>query len=203
MDRVNLETQENSIKHQVTKEEIIESFECYLGEKNLKNLRKITLKERELYEKLLPSIGNAYFVKGKGSSLKKFKAYFLARCLAKRYESATFMLKDYVTGLTEKNDDELFTAGVEKELLFLYLHREVSGWGNTDNWLASTTIDKVANRKRKGLKTVILSERDFPLLETSKELKVINIGGAETAQRAEEVLQKMQGNDNNNNPISY
>lgn len=198
MDRVNLETQENSIKHNITKEEVFDSFDKYLGEKNLKNLRKITPKEREFLEKKLPSIGNVYFVKGKLSSLKKFKAYFLARCLDKMYETATFMLKEYIEGLTEnRDDDDMFYMSADKELIFLYIHGECSGWGNTDNWIATTTIDKVANRRRKGLKTVILSERDFPLLEGSKEFKgsVINLGGAEKAQKAEEVIQKMQ-NDN-------
>ena len=196
MDRISLENGENTIKHEVTKEELIGSFEQYLGEKNLKNLRKVTPKERALYESLLPSVDKSYLVKGKSSSLKKFKAYFLARCFGKRYESATFMLKDYIEGLTDK-DDDLFFSSSDKELLFLYIHGESSGWGNTDNWIASTTIDKVANRRRKGLKTVILSERDFPLLENTKELRIINLGGAEKAQKAEEVAQKIQGTSTN------
>lgn len=186
------QSDENSIKHKTSKEEVIASFEQYLGEDNLKVLRSITPQERELFKGLLPKILSAYFVKGRRKILKKFKAYFLARCLYKRYEAATFMLKEYIEGITNKVDDDLFIAGAEKELVFLYLHGESSGWGNTDNWIASTTLDKVANRKRKGYKTVILSERDFPLLEVSKELKVINLGGAEKAKKAEEAIQKIK-----------
>lgn len=185
-------------KHKPTPEEVLDSFYQYLGEKNLKYLRKTKPEEREMFEKLLPSTSKNYFVKGKGSLLKKFKAYFTARCFYQRPDIATFMLKEYIEGITENNDDELFVAGSEKELVFLYLHGEVSGWGNTDNWIASTTIDKVANRKRRGLKTVILSERDFPLLEETKELKVIDLGGAEKARTAEEIAQKVKGATNNN-----
>ena len=190
------QSDENSIKHKTSKEEVIASFEQYLGEQNLKILRSITPQERELFKSLLPKILSAYFVKGRRKILKKFKAYFLARCLYKRYEAATFMLKEYIEGITNKVDDDLFIAGTEKELVFLYLHGESSGWGNTDNWIASTTLDKVVNRKRKGYKTVILSERDFPLLEVSKELKVINLGGAEKAKKAEEAIQKIKEENN-------
>lgn len=175
----------NTIKHRVTAEELKDSFHRYLGEKNREALSQMKLKMKETFDKLLPldkPIEGAYFVKGTQSALLKFKAYFVSRCFKKRYEYATFMLKEYVEGLTENNDNELFVSGREKEVLFLYLHGSTSGSGGTNNWIASTTIDKTVNRKRKGQTTVILSEKNFPLIEDSKEIRVIDLGGAQVAE---------------------
>ena len=183
----------NSIqKKSVTKEDVTESIKEYLGEENYKVLKSITLDE---YNELISfniSPVKSYFVKGVAPKLKKFQAYFIAVCSQKRYSYSTFMMKDYVTGLAERNDDLTFLMGADKELLFLYLHGETSGIGNTDAWLGYSALDKIANRNRKGLVTVVLSERDFPLFEGSSELEKINLGGAVTAKTVEAAVNKVK-----------
>ena len=185
---------ESTVGKRVTKEESDESIAIYLGEENLNNLKSITPEDYQLFTSFNLNTKNSYFVKGSSKLLRKFKAYFIALCSFYRYSYATAMLKEYVEGLTDKADDMTSILGVERELLFLYLHREVSGLGNTDAWLCASTLDRVANRKRKGLVTVILSERSFPSFENSKELKVIDLGGyAKTinpSQVAEAVLKE-------------
>ena len=84
----------------------------------------------------------------------------------------------------ERSDDEAFVAGRGKDLLFLYLHGEASGIGGADAWMATSALDKITNRKRKGMVTVVLSERDLPVLENSKEIKVINLKSKGSDNRA-------------------
>ena len=185
---------ENSIqKRSVTKEDVTESIREYLGDDNCKILKSITLEEYNMFTSFKASPTKSYFVKGIASKLKKFQVYFIALCSQKRYSYSTFMMKDYVSGLAERTDDLTFLMGADKELLFLYLHGETSGIGNTDAWLGYSALDKIANRNRKGLVTVVLSERDFPLLEGSNELENLNLGGAVTAQTVEVAVSKVKG----------
>jgi hypothetical protein len=188
--------QENSIKHRVTKEDVRNSIKEYLGDyANI--LRDITLEEYEAFTNIFPKVNKgAYFVKGTEELLRKFKAYFIAKCVMQRYDYASIMLRDYIEGITNHNDNELFVAGVSKELLFLYLHGEISGIGNTDNWLGSTTLDRMVNRKREGLITVLLSERSFPIIENSKEIIVFNLGGAKKAILTEGLKEKTANSNN-------
>ena len=170
--------QENSIKHRVTKTDINNSLKEYLGKYALV-FKEFTTKDYELFQRVLPKVEKtAYLVKGSQEILRKFKAYFIIKCVMDRYEYSSFMLKDYIEGLSTRNDNELFLAGVSKELLFLYLHHESSGTGGTENWIATATLDRMVNRKREGLITVLLSERTFPIIEKSKEVTVISLGGA-------------------------
>ena len=183
---------ENSIQHRVTKEDVKNSIKEYLG-KYVDILKKISLKEYEIFQKLLPKVERtAYFVKGSKEMLKKFKAFFIAKCSLERYEYSSMMLKNYVEGLTDKNDNELFIAGINRELMFLYLHKATAGIGNTDNWMAAAALDRIVNRERKGLITVLLSERDFPQVENSDEVKKIDLGGAFTVITAENAIQSMK-----------
>lgn len=197
---------ESSVKERpVTKEDKDESISIYLGEENLKYLRSITPKEYAKFKSFNLSSLNSYFVKGNREILYKFKAFFIALCAYERYSYSMFMLRDYVEGLAERDDDLSFLAGAERELLFLYLHGESSGTGNTETWLASITVDKIANRKRKGLVTVVLSERNFPIIEASEDVEVINLGNvktlksrtlAENTYRKNNELRKFGGNVN-------
>ena len=181
--------EENAIKHHVTKDEVRESLDIYLGPRHLKALESMNKDTLELFESVLPTIEQtAYFVKGGERVLRQFRAYFIARCFKERYEYASFMLKDYVYGLMNETEDEIFMSSCDKELLFLYLHGAVSGLGKTDDWMFSTAIDKMVNRKRKGSITVFLSERDVPAIEALNEVIKIDLGGAQRARRAEDVL---------------
>ena len=193
--------EKDTIKRHVTKKDSDESIEIYLGESNMEYLREITPEEYDLFTSFNLNTKKSYFVKGKEKSLKKFKAFFIALCSFERYSYATAMLKEYIEGLSDKSDEMSSILGVERELLFLYLHREASGVGGTDNWLCTSTIDRVANRKRKGLVTVILSERSVPSFELSKEMKTINLGGfakpVSISEVAEEVKNSAEQSDGN------
>ena len=181
--------QENSIKHRVTMQEVHESIREYMGDYT-DVLKELTLKEYDTFTELLPKVQKtAYFVKGNQSMLRKFKAFFIARCVLERYDYSSMMLKDYVEGISEKSDDELFIAGINRDLVFLYLHKEVSGIGKTDDWMGAAALDRMVNRKREGLITVVLSERDFPQIESSDEIKKIDLGGAWTANKMASALQ--------------
>lgn len=179
-------------KRPVTKKDVSDSIKEYLGEDNLKILKSISQEEYNLFKSFQISPAQSYFVKGTSDKLKKFQAYFVALCSQKRYSYSTFMMMDYVSGLSERTDDLTFLMGADKELLFLYLHKESAGIGNTDNWMGTSALDKIANRNRKNLVTMVLSERDFYILERSDELKNINLGEAITTKRVEEAANKVK-----------
>ena len=187
---------ENNIAHaKITQEYLENDFDRYVGSKVKEVLNKTTLKQMKFFDSKIGDIKEAYFVKGAKDLLDKFQAYFIAKCAPKAYSYSTFMLKDFLSGLANNIGDELFVAGTGKDVLFLYLHGEISGIGNTDNWISTSTVDVAANRTRKGLVTVILSEREFPSMENSKEFKVISLGGAEKAKEVQEVLEKINSED--------
>lgn len=179
------------LSKRVTQEDVNDSINIYVGEENLKVLRNITKKEYELLQSLNLNSTSSYFVKGSRNQLKMFKAFFIAKCAYERYSYAECQLKEYIEGLQDREDDFSFLTGVERELLFLYLHKESSGIGNTDNWLATTALDKITSRNRKGLITVLLSERDFPIVEESDEVKVIDMGGAVMSKNASIIASKI------------
>ena len=187
----------NVVQNKITQEYLENDFERYVGVKVKSILSKTTLEEMKSFESYLEKMKKAYFVKGTKSLLKKFQAYFIAKCASKAYSYSTFMLKKFIEGVTENTSDELFNAGASKDVLFLYLHGEASGIGNTDNWLSTTTIDIVANRTRKGLITVLLSERAVPTMESCKEFKVIDLGGAAKAKEIAQVLESVKSNEGN------
>lgn len=184
---------QESEKRHISKADSDESIASYLGEDNLKYLKSITKEEYELFTSLNININSSYFVKGKSKILKKFRAYFIALCAIERYTYSTVMLKEYIVGLSEKSDDLASIMGVE-ELLFMYLHGESSGVGGTDAWICATALDRIANRKRKGLVTVVLSERSFPSFENSREVRVIDLGGSLKAVTTEEAAQAVKNN---------
>ena len=192
--------QENSIvRTKVTQEYLENDFERYVGSKVMKILNKTTIEQMKFFESKIGVIKGAYFIRGSRKFLRRFRAYFVARCAPKAYSYSTFMLKKFIEGLTDNNNnDELFIAGASKDVLFLYLHKQLSGIGNTDNWLCTTTVDIAANRTRKDLITVILSEREVPSMENSGEFKVIDIGGADKAKEISEVFAKI-ANDGTSN----
>ena len=186
---MNLESE----KRKISKADSDESIASYLGETNLKYLKSITKEEYEIFTNLKVNTKRSYFVKGTPKLLKKFRAYFIALCSIQRYSYSTVMLKEYVVGLADK-DDDVTMMGVE-ELLFMYLHGETSGVGGTDAWIGATAVDRIANRKRKGLVTVVLSERSFPYIEGSKEVKVIDLGGASKTVTVEDAVQVVKSKE--------
>lgn len=185
----------NIVQTKITQEYLEDDFERYVGIKVKELLKQITLKQMKSFDKKIGEITGAYFIKGSKGLLEKFQAYFIAKCAPKAYSYSTFMLKDFLSGLANNVGDELFLAGTGKDVLFLYLHGSLSGVGNTDNWIGTTTVDVAANRTRKKLITVVLSERDLPTMENSKEFKVISLGGAEKAKEITEVIEGMKSTE--------
>lgn len=186
-----VQRESNVVHTKVTKEYLENDFDRYVGTKVKELLSQTTLKQMKFFDTKIGEIKGAYFVKASKGLLNKFQAYFIAKCAPKAYSYSSFMLKDFLSGLANNIGDELFVAGTGKDVLFLYLHGEISGVGNTDNWVSTSAVDVAANRTRKGLITVVLSERDFPSMENSKEFKVISLGGAEKAKEITEVFEKI------------
>lgn len=183
-----LSAENNIEKRPVKRGDINREIEEYLGEDTIRVIKSLSKKEYSLLKKLNVDPKKSYFVKGSRENLEKFMAYFLTKCVYDRPSFMKIMLKEYIDGYLEKNDEGTFLLGADKPLLFLYLHKETSGIGNTDAWLGASTLDKVANRNRKGLATVVLSERNFKMFEDSSEFITIGLGGEITSKSVEEAL---------------
>lgn len=186
-----LSAESNIPKSPIKRGDVNKEIESYLGEDNLKLIKSLTKEELTKFKNYKISPNQSYFVKGNKEKLDKFMAYFLTKCVYNRPSYMKIMLKEYVEGYLDRHDEGTFLLGADKQLLFLYLHKEVSGIGNTDAWIGTSTLDKVANRNRKGLITVILSERAFDILEESSEFKVIQLGGASTTKSVERVAKSI------------
>ena len=80
---------------------------------------------------------------------------------------------------------------VDQDLIFLYKNNHEYSFGNSETWLAETTRNKIANRNREGLVTVVLSEIRMPVLEESGELEVINLAGGATSIATKKILESV------------
>lgn len=198
-----LSFESNIEKKPITQEDINQEIDDYLGE-NKKVIQSFTKADYKLFKSLKVDTTKSYFVKGTQEKLKKFMAYFVLKGVLDRPSYSMVMLKEYVEGTIDRSDELSSLLGTERQLLFLYLHGETSGLGNTDAWIATTSLDKIATRNRKNLVTVVLSERDFPILENSQELITVNLGGVVTAKSVEEAARiaaqknKSNGTENTN-----
>lgn len=185
----------NIEKKPITQEDINQEIDDYLGE-NKGVIQSFTKADYKLFKSLRVDVTKSYFVKGTQEKLKKFMAYFVLKGVLDRPSYSMVMLKEYVEGTIDRSDELSSLLGTERQLLFLYLHGETSGLGNTDAWIATTSLDKIATRNRKNLVTVVLSERDFSILENSQELITVNLGGVVTTKSVEEAakitLQKIE-----------
>ena len=170
-----LSFESNIKKKPITQEDINQEIDDYLGE-NKELIKSLTKEDYKTLRSLNIDSTKSYFVKGDQKKLLKFMAYFILKGVLERPSYSKVMLKEYVEGTLDRSDELSSILGTERQLLFLYLHRETSGIGNTDAWIAATSLDKIATRNRKGLVTVVLSERDFPTLEKSEELISVNLG---------------------------
>ena len=186
-----LSAESNIPKSPIKRGDVNKEIESYLGEDNLKLIRSLTEGELAKLKSYKINPSQSYFVKGSKEKLDKFMAYFLAKCVYSRPSYMKIMLKEYIEGYLDRHDEGTFLLGADKQLLFLYLHKEVSGIGNTDAWIGTSTLDKVANRNRKGLVTVVLSERTFDILEESSEFKVIQLGGATITESVKRVAKSL------------
>ena len=158
----------------VDKREIVESIDSYLGEKErdiLKTIDKDTLK---LFIQQRIKLETSYIVKGSRKLLEQFRAYYLAISNkgVTRLKYGSYMLTEYASQLS---NSDMANDLVVDELLFLYAHKNDIDLGNSETWLAKTIVNSIANRNRKNYATIILSERNLPLIEPSGEAKVIDL----------------------------
>lgn len=160
--------------------ELFKYLRLYLGQDSWNLLRKITPKELKMFQKVDINTDISYFVKGNQDILMKFKAFYLTRCVKKKSLYTQCSIYDYAEGFSTADNDE-FGLSVSKDLLFLYMHCHITDLGRSRQWLTSTVINKIADRNRIGLVTVLLSEISVSEFETCGEMKVVDFGAIATA----------------------
>ena len=174
--------------------ELIKFIRLYLGQTNWEYAKKTSdddLKLFQKYSKDIEKLDRSYLVLGTEELLKKFKAFFLTRCIKKRPLYAQYSMYDYATELSSVTKDD-GGLNVDMDLVFLYRHKHQMVTDKAEDWLVETVLNKVANRNRDGLVTVILSEISMPTLETSGELEVVNLSGVAMSNRKEDVLKRIK-----------
>ena len=170
--------------------ELFKYARLYLGPDNWDFIRSTTEKELALFKKVKLNMSSSYFVKGNKEILNKFKAFYLTRCLKNRPLFTQCSIYEYAEGMSSADKDE-FGLNVSKDLLFLYMHEHIFSLGNSRLWLTETIINKVADRNRVGLITIILSEISVSEFEKCGEMKVVNLGGATISESTEEALKSI------------
>jgi len=158
----------------VNKQEVNESIDSYLGETEKNILKTIDKNTLKFFLSKKIKLGVSYIIKGSPEKLKQFKAFYLALCNkgATRLKYGSYMISEYASELT---NPELAGDLVVDELMFLYSHKNDIDLGNSETWLAKTIINFVANRNRKGYTTIILTERNLPMIKDSNELNYISL----------------------------
>ena len=152
---------------------------AYLGVERTKILDKFNKEDWDYFDHLKINTKESYFIKGSQEKLKKFEAYFLFLCAYSKPLYKNYLVADYANILSSPVDSEAIDeVGIDRELVILYMHNVQMGVGNTVGWIVTTVLNKIANRNRQNMITLILSERDFVPFQDSQELKTINLGGA-------------------------
>ena len=161
--------------YKLTREEVSK----YLGAERTKILDNFKSEDWNRFQKLKINPEKSYFFTGKKSDLKKLEAYFLFLCGYKKPFHKTYLIHEYADILsTPATVQDVDIVGVDRELIFLYVHSEPMGIGNTETWVFSTILNKIASRNRQGNPTVILSERSIPQFQNNSELTFIDLGGS-------------------------
>lgn len=173
--------------------ELFEFIKVYLGDDNWKNLKKITSEELSLFSSFTLDINKSYIVFGSEDLLNKFKAFYLTRCVKKRPLYSQYFILEYAEALSGATKDE-FGLNIDRDLIFIYRHKHMQTLGNSETWLLETILNKVAERNRDGLVTIILSEQRMPFLEKCGELSSINLSGAIANKGMKEALDLHQNN---------
>lgn len=179
---------------------LAKSLKTFLGPDDWKELTKTTEYEFSLFKKVEFDVRKSYFVRGNRNLLGKFKSFFLTRCLKWHPMYTGCSLYEYAEGVSSPDKDE-FGLTISKELLFLYMHEHMSTLGNSRIWLTETIINKVADRNRKGLVTVILSEIDVEEFERCGEMGVINLLEGNQVMKTSEALSDLKNNSGSSKSI--
>ena len=169
------------------KKELTKQILLYLGKENAKWLLERTEKEKKLLNGLNLNLKKSYIVYGNKDILSKFKAHYLAINVKSHCTYGQYYVDEYVNSITSPTKDD-YGLNIDQDLVFIYVHEySISTIGNTELWITGVILNKVANRNRSGLVTIILSEARIPLLDKSSELEVINLSKVvkmETIQEA-------------------
>ena len=99
--------------------------------------------------------------------LRQFATYYLIQKYA-RFQ--TVNMYEFASDLCD-NSEDLF----EKEVMLLFNHKHEINVGNTENWLLTTILNKVATRNREGYRTLVLTERRLPTFENSGEFNLLDL----------------------------
>ena len=157
-----------------------EEATAYMGAERAALLETFTKKDWDDYYKLDLDLDQSYFVRGSKEALDKFTAFYLMRSSYEKPLFAYYFLSEYIAHVgsviaTQDPDEISFT---EKDLLFLYVHDNLLGTGNSEAWVFTAALNKITNRNRLGFRTIVLSERNIGLLNSSSELINIRLGGS-------------------------
>lgn len=171
--------------------ELRAEISAYLGEKRTKILDHLSHAEWEDFKSKNIDTKKSYFVKGSRPKLKKFEAYFLFLCAYAKPLYKKYLFEEYARILSapvteDLNEDEI---GIDRELVILHIHDVQMGIGNTTGFYTVTVLNKIANRNRQGNKTLVLSERDFPVFQNTTELNYIDLGGSSAVAQAAEIAE--------------
>lgn len=164
-----------------------EEITAYIGEERAALLSSFTPEDWDRFSKFNIDLDKSYFVRGSKENLDKFEAFFLMCCGYKKPLYAKYLLSEYIAHvgpviITEDSD----VSFSEKDLLILYLHNNLLGTGNSEAWVFTAALNKITNRNRLGFKTLILSERNVNLFDTSSELVNIKLAGSKAVQTPKE-----------------
>ena len=171
--------------------ELFKFIRLYLGEENWDFLKKTSESELALFKKYPMDLTKSYIIFGSENLLNKFRAFYLTRCIKTRPIYSQYSMHRYAEELSSDTKDE-YGLNVDQDLIFLYLHQyNIPSFGNAEKWLMETTLNKVADRNRDGLITIILSEVKAPMLSSSGELKVINLSKTVAAATQREAAEKV------------
>lgn len=167
----------------------------FIGDSNLSLVEKTSPKELKLFQKFPIDLNKSYIVFGTPELLRKFKAFFLTRCVKKRPSYSQFSMYEYASALSSATKDE-YGLNIDIELIFLYRHTHTFSFGNSEVWLLETVLNKIADRNREGLSTVILTETRMEYLEESGELIFINLSGNIALDERKKVLSSYTQGEN-------
>lgn len=160
----------------IDKREVAESIDSYLGEREKEVLKTLTPSILKSFMQLRIKLNTSYYVYGTRTLLAQFKAFYLASCLKEvaRPKYGMQMITDRAQMLFEDSPEDL---GAD-EVLFLYAHSNNVSTGKSEEWLARTIINDVANRNRKGYTTIILTERELPEIKRCGELIPVSLSSS-------------------------
>lgn len=152
---------------------------AYIGEENSATMKAFTEEDWNYFRGLNIDLNKSYFVRGSRETLKKFEAFYLSRCVYVKPSYAHYILSEYIAhvgSVIAVQEEEL--SFTEKDLLFLYVHDNLIGTGNSEAWVFTAALNKIAIRNRFGLSTIVLSERNVSMLDSSSELISVKLKGS-------------------------